>query len=286
MPVNKDLTHTTASRIDNQNDKHTMHLKRIAGRSLITLMLALSLSAVSSAQYEVVIDRIDGISPDGELKESVPVRIYFRFVTSDSIRSFTNGIKIYAPFGVEFTPPTGVVESGVVTQWWESGIFVNTFADGLGEDTIGFGGFTINAGGLPPGTDSAVFAVETKLTRSSNLINEFCIDQSFYPPSGYWTWVVGPPDRSVSPIWNGPYCFDVVECCIGIRGNVDGDNQELINVSDLTYFIEFLFRDGSEPGCFDEADVITASGDGLNISDLTFLIDYLFRGGPPPPQCP
>ncbi len=73
-------------------------------------------------------------------------------------------------------------------------------------------------------------------------------------------------------------------CCIGIRGNVDGDPNDLVNIADLTYLVDYLFRGGPAPPCFEEGDV---NGDGdINVADLTYLVDYLFRGGPAPSPCP
>lgn len=61
-------------------------------------------------------------------------------------------------------------------------------------------------------------------------------------------------------------------------GDVTNDGD--IKVSDLTYFINYMFRGGPAayyPGSSD------MNGDGeLKISDLTFLIAYLFSGGPAP----
>jgi len=74
-------------------------------------------------------------------------------------------------------------------------------------------------------------------------------------------------------------------CCVEpIRGNVDGDGSDAVNVADLTYLVDYLFRGGPPSPCFEEGDV---NGDGsINVADLTYLVDYLFRGGPPPPPCP
>jgi len=72
-------------------------------------------------------------------------------------------------------------------------------------------------------------------------------------------------------------------CCTGIRGNVDGDLEDQVNVSDLTFLVDYLFNGGSEPPCPEEADV---NGDGsIDVSDLSYLVDYLFRGGNPPVSC-
>jgi len=80
--------------------------------------------------------------------------------------------------------------------------------------------------------------------------------------------------------------FDRISgCCMGsIRGNVDFGGGDLINVSDLTYLVAYLFQGGDEPGCLSEADV---DGSGaINVSDLTYLVAYLFQGGPAPAVCP
>lgn len=73
-------------------------------------------------------------------------------------------------------------------------------------------------------------------------------------------------------------------CCVGIRGNVNGDPEDQVNVADLTYMVDYLFRGGTPPLCEEEGDV---NGDtNTNVADLTYVIDYLFRGGPAPPACP
>ena len=79
-------------------------------------------------------------------------------------------------------------------------------------------------------------------------------------------------------------------CCVPpIRGNVDGDIDDQVNVADLTYLVEFLFKAGPPPPCEDdpgdypEADINTSGS--TNVADLTYLVDYLFKGGQPPDPC-
>ncbi|MBD3333586.1 hypothetical protein GF356_12120 [candidate division GN15 bacterium] len=72
-------------------------------------------------------------------------------------------------------------------------------------------------------------------------------------------------------------------CLLPIRGNVDYDAGDVINISDMTFLVAYLFSGGAAPPCLDEADV---NGDGtINISDMTYLVNYLFGGGPPPVAC-
>lgn len=81
----------------------------------------------------------------------------------------------------------------------------------------------------------------------------------------------GAPDMCIDP-----------GCCL-TRGNVNGSGDQLIDISDLTYLVAFMFGGGPAPPCTDEADV---NGDSLqDISDLTFLVAYMFGGGPAPIAC-
>ncbi len=74
-------------------------------------------------------------------------------------------------------------------------------------------------------------------------------------------------------------------CCMPpIRGNVDYDPGDVIDISDLVYLVDFMFNGGPDPVCIDEADV-DGSGE-IDISDLVHIVDYMFNDGPPPVACP
>ncbi|MBU8935021.1 MAG: thrombospondin type 3 repeat-containing protein [candidate division Zixibacteria bacterium] len=77
---------------------------------------------------------------------------------------------------------------------------------------------------------------------------------------------------------------EVVTSCVGIRGNIDGIQNDEINIADLTYLVAYLFVGGPPPPSLLETDV-NADGE-INIADLTYLVNYLFTGGPPPEPCP
>lgn len=58
-------------------------------------------------------------------------------------------------------------------------------------------------------------------------------------------------------------------------GDLDGSEQ--INIADLTYFVDYLFRSGPAPDPLDRAD-LDCSHD-VNVADLTYIVDYLFHSG-------
>lgn len=86
---------------------------------------------------------------------------------------------------------------------------------------------------------------------------------------------------SLSPFALSVYGF----CCIPpIRGDVNGDGADL-DIVDLTCVVDYLFGEGCEMPCNEEADV---NGDGASgdIVDLTFIVDWLFGVTPETVVCP
>ncbi len=75
-------------------------------------------------------------------------------------------------------------------------------------------------------------------------------------------------------------------CCVGIRGNIDRDPSETVDITDLIYLVDYQFGapPGPVPPCPDEADV---NGDSvLDVADLIYMVDFMFGSGPAPSSCP
>ena len=77
-------------------------------------------------------------------------------------------------------------------------------------------------------------------------------------------------------------------CCTGMRGNIDGDALDEINIADLVYFVDYSFGtpQGPTPPCPAEADVDGTTE--LNIADIVHMVEYMFGSpqGPEPLPCP
>ncbi|MCX6829872.1 MAG: hypothetical protein NT002_11415 [candidate division Zixibacteria bacterium] len=76
-----------------------------------------------------------------------------------------------------------------------------------------------------------------------------------------------------------------LSCCVK-AGNANHDAVKLVNIQDVTYLINFLYKGGPKPPCqggvgrYPEGD---ANGNGItNIADVTYLIKFLYQGGPAP----
>ncbi len=75
-------------------------------------------------------------------------------------------------------------------------------------------------------------------------------------------------------------------CCVGIRGNVNGDPADQIDISDLVFLVGFMFQSGVIPPCMEEADINGSGGVApIDISDLVTLVAYMFQGGTDPSPC-
>jgi len=74
---------------------------------------------------------------------------------------------------------------------------------------------------------------------------------------------------------------DQDDICNLVCGDADEDGKT--NLLDITYLINYLYKNGPEPASLWAADP-DGSG-GINILDCTYLINYLYKGGPEP-DCP
>jgi len=174
--------------------------------------------------------------------------------------------------------------------WYFDANFINLFSvDGYGADTIGFMSTrVIRECGAPNGFDEDVYIMRTSVDLSLSGSGKYlCIDSSSYPWGTTWLW--GTTAGFVNPYWGGPYCYEIRECCVVNRGNVDMITTPAgpVDILDLSMLISHLFKGlaGTVVPCAN-VDGQYGPGGPVDINDLVYLVDYLFKGGPAPEDCP
>lgn len=78
----------------------------------------------------------------------------------------------------------------------------------------------------------------------------------------------------------GVHFEDVILASGYTCGNVDGDDEEVINQDDIEFLTDYLYEGGPAPDPLWVADVDGVSG--VDVGDITYLIDYVNKGGPAP----
>jgi len=84
-----------------------------------------------------------------------------------------------------------------------------------------------------------------------------------------------------TPEWIVPVTMNVVPLNLCICGDANGD--ELVNLLDITYLIDFKFKGGPEPE-YPSCSNVDGVG-GFDILDIVYFIDFKYKSGPEP-NCP
>jgi hypothetical protein len=188
----------------------------------------------------------------------------------------------------------GVFTSFTAQSWTRDSIF-NIPA--LANDTTGLVMGTINYGtkdSLDPRPDATV-RVMTWVDPASNYnppANPGLTWAGFFDTVNYLG--AFDPNQSIEDSWVSKWtflwCADYLgdsrlstSCCVGIRGNVDCDGAQSIDIGDLTVLVDHLFISFTPLCCEQEGDMVIDSS--VDIADLTFLVDHLFITFTPQPGC-
>ncbi len=83
----------------------------------------------------------------------------------------------------------------------------------------------------------------------------------------------------------------ITSCCIlPMRGDLIGDGvpgEIGIDITDLVFMVNYMFKDGLTPECWPEANVDgLGAEDSIDINDLVYLVNFMFKDGSNPMPCP
>jgi hypothetical protein len=158
---------------------------------------------------------IDGSSVYVNTNTPITWTIHFTVATG-VVLAGSNGWEVYLSDTDGGAPdPAGIFDADSVTatalvsfaSWWNGGLYYNSFSnDGMGVDTVAYGGYSTSTVGIPIGTDEDVYSIMTQV-RIEDTTRFLCIDSAYYPPGGEWLWSTSAGD--VHAAWGGPYCWEI-----------------------------------------------------------------------------
>lgn len=288
--------------------------------AVLIFSLALLTTSSLTAQNSISVDEIVP-SYMGQVFMGDTAVFYLRIQVDDGIdtrlREYSNGFRVYSPDGASWGP----VGAEYLPVWpYEQFDLLHEIE--IRPDTVHFAGIAIANSGAPPGYDHVAWTISVPVPVDwSQLYYSICLDTIFVPPGGEWIWRDN--SSNIMPSWAGPACFEIAECwdvdqdqvcdhkdncpetynpdqadadgvgpgdaccCIGVTGNINGDAEEKVDISDLSRLINSLFiYVVPQITCPDEWNVNGDSEGAIDISDVTSLVNHLFVTYEPLPPCP
>lgn len=119
----------------------------------------------------------------------------------------------------------------------------------------------------------------TTMTFTIDEPTTICIETCYWPPGGRGRIVFSRSDAvTYIPQQDTLYCISIES---SPRGDATGDS--VVNVADVVHMVNYLYREGPPPVCFECGDANCDSEH--SVSDVIYLTNYLYRDGPPP-GCP
>lgn len=173
----------------------------------LTALFFLLCSSLAFGQ-SVTLDHVDGLLEPGKITTGEQVSFYLKLHTTELHTGITNGFRIYSDDGatwgstVQDTLPVGLgIPTFDVFQFFP----VNT--DGVGADTVGFGGVAVFFGtGIPADFDKVAYKITVGPIDPSMHGKHLTLDSSFYPNTGTWKWA-----PSTVPSWDGPHTYTITD---------------------------------------------------------------------------
>ena len=197
-------------------------MKRISFLIAFASLMLLSFG-LAHGVTEIVLDNdvpVTGYLGGDTVYADSAVRFNFRLRFTDmpdtSLAALTNGFHVWTHTSGVYTDNFSAITYDTFSWGWPDFydlVFrIKIFSiDGVGADTVSFGGSRLSSDGVPNGTDSLCWWIETTPTTDGDTL---CIDSTFFPPGDEWMWVMrdintGGQVNWWTVGWGGPYCFHV-----------------------------------------------------------------------------
>ncbi len=169
----------------------------------------LLLLAGSAFGQSITLESVTGLHGVDTVLVGTPITFFLR-VTGDASNhgGITNGFRVYSPDGAQWGSTVGDTLPLGWPTFFDLIFSINSFStDGMGADTLGFGGSKAFGTGLPAGFDAVSYKITIGPIDPSNHGKTIVLDSSFYPPIGTWKWA-GPV---AFPSWDGPHVFKIFD---------------------------------------------------------------------------
>ncbi len=202
---------------------------------LISAVMVLASFSLVAAQ-SITVDHVDGLVSATEFEDGAVLTFHMR-LTGDANAHFviSNGFEV-AGDGLNWGGMTAALNPAY--KWdlsfgfpcfFDLGMFINYFADGVGADTIGFGGAAGMYGtGLPAGFDDIGYTFTIgPITGTAGSI--LTVDSAFYPPAGRWVWDIA--EGNVG--WDGPFSYTLKDGGGGCEEVITYLEQDPIILKDM-----------------------------------------------------
>ncbi|MEW6413301.1 MAG: putative Ig domain-containing protein [Candidatus Zixiibacteriota bacterium] len=183
----------------------------------LTLIVALVLVLPGTILGQAIsLDHVDGLNASGEIIPGEVVTFYIRLTNGPLAQSvISNGYRVYSPDGATWSPLVGTLNPiypwdmdpfVMFPPYFDLGMYVNVFSNGLVSDTIGFGGAAGMYGtGLPANFDAVGYWITMGAVDIAHAGKTIVLDSAWYPPAGRWVWAT----VAENVAWDGPHTFPI-----------------------------------------------------------------------------